>query len=174
MAHVVFLRAGNVGGKNVFRPAQVALALAHLDVVNVGAAGTFLVRATASASSIRREILAQLKFEPELAVLPAGEVVEIVQKKPFSGVAFSKDQRGWAAVLCGKPSHRPDLPLTTPAGRSWSIRFDRVDGAFALGIWHRRPGGFVFPNQVVEKALGIKATTRWWETIERVAKLIES
>jgi len=26
----------------------------------------------------------------------------------------------------------------------------------------------------VEKALGVKATTRWWETIERVAKLIES
>lgn len=174
MAHVVFLRAGNVGGKNVFRPAQLALALAHLDVVNVGAAGTFLVRAKAPASSIRREILAQLKFQPELAVIPAGEILDVIRTNPFSGVAFSKDQRGWAAVLCGKPKTLPALPLTVPAGRLWSVRFDRVEGPFALGLSHRRPGGFVFPNQVVEKALGIKATTRWWETIERVAKLIES
>jgi uncharacterized protein (DUF1697 family) len=174
MAHVVFLRAGNVGGKNVFRPAQVALALAHLDVVNVGAAGTFLVRAKASASSIRREILAQLKFEPEIAVIPAEEIVAIVRKRPFSGAKFTKKQRGWVAVLCGKPKTRPDLPLTAPKGRSWSVRLDRVEGPFALGIWHRRAGGFVFPNQLVEKTLGVKATTRWWETIERVAKLIEA
>jgi uncharacterized protein (DUF1697 family) len=72
---VVFLRAANVGGKNVFRPAQLARALDHLDVVNVGAAGTFVVRGKASAARIRREIVALLPFEPSLAVVPAGEVV---------------------------------------------------------------------------------------------------
>jgi len=174
MAHVVFLRAGNVGGKNVFRPAQLALALSHLDVVNVGAAGTFLVRARASASSIRREILAQLHFEPEIAVVTAGEIQALVEKKPFSGAKFTKKQRGWVAVLCGKPKTLAQLPITIPAGRSWSVRFDRVEGAFALGLWRRPVGGFVFPSLVVEKALGVKATTRWWETIERVAKLIEA
>ena len=173
MAHVVFLRAGNVGGRNVFRPAQLAAALAHLDVVNVGAAGTFLVRAKAPASSIRREILAQLKFVPEVAVLPAREILTLVRERPFSGTAFSKDQRGWVAVLCGKPKTRPALPLTAPAGPSWQVRLDRVDGAIAVGLWHRRQAGFLFPNQVVERALGIKTTTRWWETIERVAKLLE-
>ncbi len=173
MAHVVFLRAGNVGGRNVFRPAQLASALKHLEVVNVGAAGTFLVRSGASATSIRREILAQLKFEPQVALIPAGEILDLLRMKPFSKVAFSNDQRGWVAVLCGKPKTHPPLPLTRPAGRSWSVRFDRMDGAFALGVWRRRPDGFVSPNQVVEKALGIPTTTRYWETIERVGKLLE-
>jgi len=171
--HVVFLRAANVGGKNVFRPAQLATALEHLGVVNVGAAGTFLVRERASTASIRREILSRLEFEPEAAIIPAQEILALARSEPFRHVTFSKDLRGWVGILCRRSKARPDLPITTPAGKLWKVRFDRVEGSFALGLLHRRPGGFVFPNQVVEKALGVPATTRWWETIQRLAKLIE-
>ncbi len=174
MGHVVFLRAANVGGKNVFRPAQLARALDHLDVVNVGAAGTFVVRGKASAARIRREILARLPFEPSLAVVPAREVVALVRSDPFAGVRFSKDRRGWVAVLDSRPRHRAELPVFDPAPKAWKVRFDRVHGCFALGLWQRRPGGFVFPSHVVEKALGVPATTRWWETVERTAKLAQT
>ncbi len=174
MAHVVFLRAANVGGRNVFRPAQLAAALAHLEVVSVGAAGTFVVRRKAAAAAIRREILALLPFRPEVVVRPADEVLALVRSAPFGGVGFSRDVRGWVAALGGRPGARPKLPLARPAGKAWSVRLDRVEGAFALGLWHRRPGGFVFPNQVVEDALGVPATTRWWETFERVAGLVEA
>jgi uncharacterized protein (DUF1697 family) len=172
MPHVVFLRAANVGGRNVFRPAQLAAALAHLDVVNVGAAGTFLVRASSPAASIRREILARLPFGPQVAVRPAGEVLALVRSDPFRRAKLSKDLRGWVAVLGGRPKARPTLPLATPAGKEWSVRFERVEGAFALGLWRRRAGGFVYPNQVVENALGVPATTRYWETFERIARLL--
>jgi len=43
MALVVLLRGVNVGGHRRFRPALLAQALAHLDVVSIGAAGTFLM-----------------------------------------------------------------------------------------------------------------------------------
>ena len=129
--YVVFLRAANVGGNDVFRPAQLALALPHLDIVNVGAAGTFVVRGKASEARIRREILEQLPFA------------------------------------------EPTLPLSRPAGRAWSVRFDRVESGFALGSWQRRPGGFVFASEVVEASLGVPVTTRWWETLEKVAAIIE-
>jgi uncharacterized protein (DUF1697 family) len=171
-AHVVFLRAANVGGKNVFRPARLAAELTHMDMVNVGAAGTFVVRGKASPAAIRREILARLPFAPEIAVRPAAEIVALVKSDPFRGARLSKDLRGWVAVLGRRPRALPDLPLAKPAGKAWSVRFERLDGAFALGLWQRRPGGFVFPNQVVEGALGVPATTRWWETLERVAALV--
>lgn len=172
MSHVVFLRAMNVGGKNVFRPAQFATALAHLGMVNVGAAGTFVVRERLTAVEVRKEILAQLKFQPDLAVVPARSIVALVEGQPFRGQNFSKDLRGWAAVLCAKPKSKPPLPIVLPAGKPWSVRFDRIEGSFALGVY-RRAAGSVFPNQVVEKALGVRATTRWWETIVKVAQLIE-
>ncbi len=172
MPHVVFIRAANVGGKNVFRPAQLATALAHLGVVNVGAAGTFVVREKAGATEIRREIRAKLSFETAIAVLPAKQLVELVRSQPFRGVKFSKQLRGWAAPLCGRAKMQPALPITVPEGTEWSVRFDRLEGPFALGLWHWRPR-FVFASQVVENAIGVPATTRWWETFERVAAVIE-
>lgn len=173
MAHVVFLRAANVGGKNVFRPARLAGALSHLGAINVGAAGTFVIRERATAASIREEILGRLPFAIEIAIRPAGEVVSLVRSRPFGCVAFSRDLRGWAAVLARRPKARPSLPIEEPEGRAWSVRFERVEGAFALGLCRRRAEGFVFPTQVVEDALGVPATTRWWETLERIARLVE-
>jgi uncharacterized protein (DUF1697 family) len=172
MSHAVFLRAMNVGGKNVFKPAQLATALAHLGMVNVGAAGTFVIRERLTAAAVRREILARMSGEPELAIVPAKEILDLVRSDPFRGVKFSKDVRGWAAVLCAKPNSKPALPMVLPAGKPWSVRFERVQGSFALGQY-RRVGGSLFPNQVVEKALGVRATTRWWETIVKLADLIE-
>jgi uncharacterized protein (DUF1697 family) len=171
MGHVVFLRAANVGGRNVFRPAELARDLTDLDVVNVGAAGTFVVRSRTSAARIRREILERLPFEPMLAVVPTREVLSLVESQPFAGVRLSKDRRAWVAILDRRIRERPDLPLFAPQRRAWTVRIGRVEGRFALGLWQRRPGGFVFPNQVVEGTFGRQATCRWWETLEKVAAL---
>jgi uncharacterized protein (DUF1697 family) len=174
MAHVVFLRAANVGGKNVFRPAQLAASLAHLGAVNVGAAGTFVIRAKTSSAAIRRALVERLPFECHIAIRPAKEILELVRGEPFAGVRFSRDLRAWVAVLCDKPKAQPALPLTFPKAKEWSVRLDKVDGAFALGVWQRRAGGFVFPSNAVETALGVPATTRWWETFGRIVGVIES
>lgn len=173
MAHVVFLRAVNVGGRSVFRPARLAADLAHLDVTNVGAAGTFVVRGKATERSIRREILAQLPFAPAIIVRPAKEILALVASDPFRGVSFSRDLRGWVAALAGRPKARPELPLARPRGRDWSVRLDRIEGDFAMGLSRRRPEGSVYPNSLIEDELGVAATTRWWETFERLAALLE-
>ncbi|MEP6732211.1 MAG: DUF1697 domain-containing protein [bacterium] len=169
---MVFLRAANVGGNNVFRPAQVAAGLAHLGVVNIGAAGTFVVRGKASATSIRREILAAIPFEPSLAIRPAEEILELVRSRPFEGVKFSKDMRGWVAVMCAQSKVQPELPLHFPPAGDWALRFERVEGAYAFGLWRRLPRNFSIPANGVEKAMGVPATVRWWETYERIAKAI--
>jgi uncharacterized protein (DUF1697 family) len=174
MAHVVFLRAANVGGNNVFRPAQVAAALAHLEAVNIGAAGTFVIRGKTSVATIRREILSRLPFALEITVRPAAEVRALVDSRPFEGVEFSRDLRGWVAPLCGRPKRQPTLPLILPKGKPWCCRFERMHGTYAIGLWQRRPKGFVIPANVVESAVGVPATARWWETFERIVKALDA
>ena len=44
VALVVLLRGINVGGHRTFRPTKLAEQLKHLDAVNIGAAGTFVIR----------------------------------------------------------------------------------------------------------------------------------
>jgi hypothetical protein len=68
MALVVFLRGVNVGGHKTFRPSLLANDLNHLDVVNVGAAGTFVVRNRISQSKLRVELLRRLPFETEVVM----------------------------------------------------------------------------------------------------------
>jgi uncharacterized protein (DUF1697 family) len=174
VAHVVFLRGANVGGKNVFRPAQFAAGLAHLGVVNIGAAGTFVVRGRASPARIRREFLAGLSFDPNLVIKPADEILALVRSRPFQDVEFTKQMRGWVAVLCGPPKAEPALPVILPVDKEWSFRFERIDGAFAFGLWHLRPRGFIIPSNALESSIGVAVTTRWWETYERIAKAIEA
>ena len=53
MALVVLLRGVNVGGHRTFRPAALARELSHLGIVNIGAAGTFVVRQPVSQATLR-------------------------------------------------------------------------------------------------------------------------
>ena len=63
MALVVFLRGVNVGGHRRFRPSVLARELSEYDVVNVGAAGTFIVRKPRSRTKFRAALLHKLPFE---------------------------------------------------------------------------------------------------------------
>jgi uncharacterized protein (DUF1697 family) len=172
MAHVVFLRAANVGGNNVFRPSELVRSLSHLDVVNIGAAGTFVVRGKTTPSSIREEIHARLPFQTTIVVRPGKEILELIESDPFRGVQFSKDLRGWVGALAGKPTVQATFPVLAPPTGPWGVRFDRVSGPFALGLFQRQPKGFHIPANVVEKAIGVPSTVRWWETIEKIGRVL--
>ncbi len=53
MPHLVLLRGVNVGGHRTFSPARLAKDLSHLDAVNIGAAGTFVIREKVSVTELR-------------------------------------------------------------------------------------------------------------------------
>lgn len=173
MAHVVFLKGANVGGNNVFRPKKFAESMSHLDVLNVGAAGTFIVRARTSTAAIKRDFLANLPFQPAIALASAAEITDFIRSAPFGSKPRPKGVRWWVGVLAAKSKEKATFPIATPPGKAWSVRVDGIDGLFAFGHWRRQPGGFVIPNMVVEKALKVPVTVRWWETFERIAKALE-
>lgn len=77
MAWVVFLRGANVGGHRKFQPSTLAKELADLGVVNVGAAGTFVVRGKIGPALLRNEILRRLPFKTELMICPAREIIDL-------------------------------------------------------------------------------------------------
>jgi uncharacterized protein (DUF1697 family) len=56
MALVVFLRGVNVGGHRTFRPSILANELKEYGVVNIGAAGTLVVRKPISEKRLRAEL----------------------------------------------------------------------------------------------------------------------
>ena len=173
MAAVVFLRGVNVGGHKKFQPSALARELANLGVVNVGAAGTFVVRGAIGRESLRKEILRRLPFESELMICPAREILGMVQSQPFGPEAPRKDVQWFVSVMGKPPRSLPPLPMDQPIGDKWEVRVIRVTGRYAFSL-KRRQGRGVYPNEVVEKKLGVSATTRGWNTITAICGILES
>ena len=170
MASVVFFRAANVGGHQVFKPAALARELADLDVVNIGAAGTLVVRAAASAKAVTAAIAGRVPFEPDLMICTAKQVLDLAATTAFDRAP--KDAEAMVTVMASRPPRTPALPLERPAG-DWQVRIVAVTHPFVLSVRRPRQPG-IYPNAVVEKEFGVAATTRKWNTIAAIVKALSS
>jgi uncharacterized protein (DUF1697 family) len=171
MPSVVFFRAVNVGGHQTFQPGKLAKDLAHLGVVNIGAAGTFVVRGNISQTRLRDEILQRLPFKPELMICLARDVFALARGKWFGEAPAERNQGRFVSVLQKAPRAKPSLPIDHPPGKNWEVRIIAISGRFALTI---RRLGQTYSNAVVEKHLGVPATTRNWNTIAAICEVLES
>ncbi len=174
MALVVFMRGVNVGGHQTFKPAALARELAAFDVVNVGAAGTFVVRKPISQATLRAELLRRLPFKPQLMICRASEILDLANAEPFPADSSRADVRRFVTILAKRPRSLPSLPITQPAGDKWQVKIVSSSGRFALSLWQRQGGSLVYPNEVVEKRLGVPATTRNWNTIAAICDILSS
>ena len=82
MELVVFLRGVNVGSKR-FQPTLLARELSHLDAVNLGAAGTFVIRGALVRSALRDEFLRRLPFSAHLMICQGRDIARLVATEPF-------------------------------------------------------------------------------------------
>jgi len=172
MTWAAFVRGVNVGGRKVFRPKALAEELSALGVASVGAAGTFVVRKATAEAPLRAEMCRRLPAGAEVMIRPGREILDLVSREPFpSGGSFAGARR-FVSVLGARPQKRPALPLRTPEGSGWQVLVAGLDGAFVTGLWRPARRSMVYPNEVVERALGIPATTRTWDTILKVAELL--
>ena len=167
---VVFFRAVNVGGHQKFQPGKLAKELAEFGVVNLGAAGTFVVRENVSEAQLQNEILSRLPFKPELMISPARDVLALARGNWFADAPAGKDMGRFVSVLQKAPRGKPPLPIEQPAGPKWEVRIVAITGRFVLSV---RRLGQTYSNAVVEKRLGIPATTRNWNTIESIRDVLE-
>lgn len=171
MSSVVFLRAVNVGGANLCRPAQIAKDLAKFDVVNIGAVGTFVVRKDASDSALRRAIARQLPFKCEIMICPAEDILKLTTKDPFAGQPSGPDIIRFVSVLAKRLPSPPPLPLSLPSDDDWLLKIIVIQNRFVLGLYRRQMKAIRYLGKI-EKQFGVPVTTRNWNTIEKVARIL--
>ena len=172
MPSVVFLRAINVGGANLCRPAVLAQQLSKFGVVNIGAVGTFVVRENVTESVLRAAIAKKLPFKCEIMIVPARDLIKVASKNPFSRQPSGPDITRFASVLHKRPARVPSLPLNLPSDRQWLLKIVAIPNRFVLGVYRRQMKAIGYLGKI-EKLLGVPATTRSWSTIEKVLKILE-
>jgi len=172
MASVVFLRAVNVGGANRCQPAQIAKELAKFGLVNIGAVGTFVVRENVSESALRAAIAKKLPFKCEIMICPARDIIKLAAKDPFSRQPPDPNITRFVNVLAKRLPARPVLPLSLPSDKDWLLKIIAIQDRFVLGLYRRQMKAISYLGKI-EKLLGVPTTTRNWNTIEKVAKILQ-
>jgi uncharacterized protein (DUF1697 family) len=173
MAWVVFLRAVNVGGANRCQPTRIAKQLAKFGVVNIGAVGTFVVRENVSESVLRAAIAEKLPFKCEIMIVPARNIIKLAATNPFAQQPSGENITRFVNVLARRPRALPPLPLSLPSKDDWLIKIIAIQDRFVLGLYHRQMKAITYLGKI-EKLLGVPATTRNWNTIEKVVKILRN
>jgi uncharacterized protein (DUF1697 family) len=172
MRWVVFLRAVNVGKTNRCQPALIAKKLSKLGVINVGAVGTFVVRENLSESALRTAIAKKLPFKCEIIICPARDFIKFASKNPFADQPSDPNITRFVNVLAKRLHSAPPLPLCVPADDDWALKIISIENQFVLGLYRREMKAIRYLGKV-EKLLGVPSTNRNWNTIQKVAKILE-
>ena len=175
MSSVVFLRGINVGGANLCKPAQLAKQLAKLDIVNIGAVGTFVVRNDVAEPVLRKKFAVQLVktfgIKCEIMIVPARDVLKLASKDPFARQPSGQNITRFVSVLHKRPAKLPAIPLSLPSNEEWLLKIVAVPNRFVVGIYRREMKAIGYLGKI-EKIFGVPATTRSWNTFEKVLKVL--
>jgi uncharacterized protein (DUF1697 family) len=173
MALVVFLRGVNVGGHRTFRPSVLARELSAHDVVNVGAAGTFVVRKPGPRAKFRTALLRKLPFKAEIVLCEGRDLMRLEMENPFGTQPMPKDVVRFVSILSKAGGVRVPLPVTFPANGEWLVRVIASEGPFVFGEYRRHMKTIGYLGQI-DKLYGVPATTRNWNTIMAILRILKS
>jgi uncharacterized protein (DUF1697 family) len=171
MALVVFLRGVNVGGHRTFRPSLLASELSRYDVVNVGAAGTLIVRKPGSRAKFRAELLRKLPFETDVALCDGRDLLRLEQDNPFGTGPSRPDIVRFVSILCKACRVRASVPLALPPQGKWLLRILASQDRFVFGEYRRHMKAIGYLGQI-DKLFGVPATTRGWNTILAIVRML--
>ncbi len=173
MALVVLLRGVNVGGHRTFRPAMLARELADLDVVNIGAAGTFVVRQPVSQARLRAELARRLPFEAEIMICRARDILGLTSRDRFADQPVRTDVVRFVSVLSKSPGSAPSMPVSFPATGQWMLKLLAREQRFVFGVYRRQMKAIGYLGEI-DRVFGVPATTRNWNTITAITRVLGS
>jgi uncharacterized protein (DUF1697 family) len=176
MTSVAFLRAVNVAGHARVSMSDVVRTFEHAgcrDARSYGHAGNLLWTQSRGAAPVEkmRALLGQLLGEaPGIMVRTGRQIRSIVGTDPFGALVDDKSVKLYVVFLERRPKQVPALPLRHAPEQ---LDLIAIRGREAYVVSRRKPNGFYgFPNQLVERVLGVPATSRNWSTVVKVARLL--
>jgi uncharacterized protein (DUF1697 family) len=173
MALVVFLRGCNVGGHRIFRPTLLAQQLKHYDAVNIGAAGTFVIRKRTSRARLRADLRRRLPFEAEAIICEGNDLISAASANPFAGQPIRSDIIRFVSVFAKRPRRLPTIPISLPADGKWVLRILAAEDRFLFGVYRRQMRAISYLG-AIDRLFGVRATIRNWNTITTVIKVLRS
>ncbi len=173
MALVVLLRGVNVGGHRTFRPTTLAEQMTHLDAVNIGAAGTFVIRRPVTRAHLRAELARRLPFDAEIMICDGREMVGLLSRHHFANQPVRPDIVRFVSVLSKRPRSTPSMPMSLPSTGKWLLKILARESRFVFGMYRRHMKVISYLGKI-DRLFGVPVTTRNWNTITAIAKVLDN
>jgi uncharacterized protein (DUF1697 family) len=173
MALVAFLRGVNVGGRRTFRPTILAHAMTDFGVVNVGAAGTFVVFEPGSSTKFRVALHRKLPFVSEIVLCEGRDLMRLETENPFDAESLRSDVVRFVSILSKASGAVASLPVTFPSDGEWLVRVIARDRQFVFGMYRRHMKTIGHLGRI-DKLYGVPATTRNWNTITQIVAILKA
>jgi len=146
--------------------------MSDYEVVSVGAAGTFVVRKPGSAARFRTALLRKLPFAAEVVVCEGRKLLRLETESPFAAEASPSDAVRFVSILSKPDRVLASLPVAFPTEGAWLVRVIACQGQFVFGMYRRHMKTIGYLGQI-DKLYGVPATTRNWNTIMTVVRLLK-
>lgn len=140
--------------------------------MNVGAAGTFVVRKPGSRARFRAELLRKLPFEPEVVLCEGRDLIRFETENPFEDEPALADVVRFVSILSKAPRVRASIPFALPADGEWSLRVIASRKRFVFGLYRRHMETIGYLGQL-DRLLGAPVTTRNWNTIAALLGILK-
>lgn len=171
MALVVFFRGINVGGHRRLRPSMLATELSAYDVVNVGAAGTFVVRKPGPRAQFLQELRRKLPFDAEVACCDGRDLIRLETENPFRAEPPRPDIVQFVSILAKAGRRKVSVPVALPERGEWFVRIMGSRNRLVFGVYKRHMKTIGYLGQL-DAVFGAPATTRSWSTIQSVVRFL--
>ena len=161
----------NVGGHRIFRPRTLAEQLKHLGAVNIGAAGTFVIRRRITRTQLRAELARWLPFDAEIMICDGREIAGLMSHNHFADQPVRPDIVRFVSVLSRSPRSKPSLPLSFPSSGPWLLKILARDDRFVVGMYRREMKAIGYLG-TLDRIFGVPATTRNWNTLTAISRVL--
>ena len=152
---------------------MLARELGAYDVVNVGAAGTFIVRKPGPRAKFLTELSRKLPFEAEVAFCGGSDLIRLEMENPFGAEPSRPDIVRFVSILSKDGRGTACLPIALPESGEWFVRIIGSKNRLVFGVYRRHMKTIGYLGRI-DKLFGAPATTRSWNTILSVLRILKA
>jgi len=145
--------------------------LSTFDVVNVGAAGTFVVRKPGSRARFRAALLRKLPFDAEVMFCDGRDLLRLETANPFRNEPSRPDVVRFVSIL--SKGGLASMPTRLPPDGEWFVRIIGSTRHFVFGVYRRHMKTIGYLGQL-DRLYGGRATTRNWNTIVAIVRVLKA
>lgn len=176
--YVAFLRAINVGGKNLIKMGELKKIFESLGFKNVVAhiqSGNVMFESSTGDENIlikkiEDQLHKNLSDDVLVFIRTFGQLKSIVDDDSFQKLKFKVPTKLYISFLKNELKQIPKLPYLSAKK---DVEIIRIKNREIYCITPEIKGRYGFPNLFIENEFGIKSTTRNWNTITKVTDLVQ-